>query len=159
MKYRLDHNTFLRTFENVTVLDNQANHVRKTVSGHDKAFVDRLTYNGFTEATAEEATLAERLHSLWMIVAEGEKDHDFTYTDKRKTEETKVCVGMPQSRGYSVWFIVPDTMWQYVPQMIKDEISINKKPNLINITEAKIQEAIDKIITERFGKQTLGFRP
>ena len=50
-------------------------------------------------------------------------------------------------------------MWQYVPQMIKDEISINKKPNLINITEAKIQEAIDKIITERFGKQTLGFRP
>ena len=63
---------------------------------------------------------------------------------------------MPQSRGYSVWFIVPDTMWQYVPQMIKDEISINKKPNLINITEAKIQEAIDKIITERFGKQTLG---
>ena len=65
---------------------------------------------------------------------------------------------MPQSRGYSVWFIVPDTMWQYVPQMIKDEISINKKPNLINITEAKIQEAIDKIITERFGKQTLGFR-
>ena len=74
-------------------------------------------------------------------------------------EETKVCVGMPQSRGYSVWFIVPDTMWQYVPQMIKDEISINKKPNLINITEAKIQEAIDKIITERFGKQTLGFRP
>ena len=87
MKYRLDHNTFLRTFENVTVLDNQVNHVRKTVSGHDKAFVDRLTYNGFTEATAEEATLAERLHSLWMIVAEGEKDHDFTYTDKRKTEE------------------------------------------------------------------------
>ena len=66
---------------------------------------------------------------------------------------------MPQSRGYSVWFIVPDTMWQYVPQMIKDEISINKKPNLINITEAKIQEAIDKIITERLGKQTLGFRP
>ena len=66
---------------------------------------------------------------------------------------------MPQSRGYSVWFIVPDALWQYVPQMIKDEISINKKPNLINITEAKIQEAIDKIITERFGKQTLGFRP
>ena len=58
---------------------------------------------------------------------------------------------MPQSRGYSVWFIVPDTMWQYVPQMIKDEISINKKPNLINITEAEIQEHIDKIVIERFG--------
>ena len=105
--------------------------------------------NGFSIAILKNSNGNHNIGIRWNI---SEKE----WRDKRKTEETKVCVGMPQSRGYSVWFIVPDTMWQYVPQMIKDEISINKKPNLINITEAKIQEAIDKIITERFGKQTLG---
>ena len=108
--------------------------------------------NGFSIAILKNNNGNHNIGIRWNI---SEKE----WRDKGKTEETKVCVGMHQSRGYSVWFIVPDTMWQYVPQMIKDEISINKKPNLINITEAKIQEAIDKIITERFGKQTLGFRP
>ena len=70
--------------------------------------------------------------------------------DKQKTEERKVCVGMPQSRGYSVWFILPDTSWKYVPQMIHDEMVINKKPNLLEVTEQQIQEAVDAITKERF---------
>ena len=70
--------------------------------------------------------------------------------DKRKTEEGKVCVGMPQSRGYSVWFILPDTSWKYVPQMIKDEICINNRPNLLNLAGEQIQDAVDEIINERF---------
>ena len=33
-----------------------------------------------------------------------------------------VCVGMLQSRGYSVWFILPDTSWVFVHQIMKNEI-------------------------------------
>lgn len=96
--------------------------------------------NGFSIAILEDNNSNHNIGIRWNI---SEKE----WWDKRKTEEDLVCVGMPQSRGYSVWFILPDTFWQHIPQMIKDEIRINKKPNLINITEAEIQEAIDKIIT------------
>lgn len=73
--------------------------------------------------------------------------------DKRKIEEGMPCVGMPQSRGYSVWFILPDTSWQFVPQMIKKEISRNNKQNLVNISEEQIQKEIDHIVEERFGNR------
>lgn len=74
------------------------------------------------------------------------------WDDRSKIEEKKVCVGMPQSRGYSVWFIMPDTLWKFVPQMINDEIALNSKPNIVKITEEQIQEAVDIIVKERFGK-------
>ena len=70
--------------------------------------------------------------------------------DKAKIREEKVCVGMPQSRGYSVWLILPDTSWQFVPQMIKEEISKNDKQNQVNISEEQIQNEIDHIVEERF---------
>ncbi|MBQ9236367.1 MAG: hypothetical protein IJ183_00420 [Prevotella sp.] len=70
--------------------------------------------------------------------------------DKRKTEEGMLCVGMPQSRGYSVWFILPDTSWQFVPQMIKEEILKNYKQNMVKISEKQIQKEIDHIVEERF---------
>ena len=57
-----------------------------------------------------------------------------------------VCVGMPQSRGYSVWFILPDTSWKFVPQIIKAEIAVNGNKNRINITEEQIQAAVDAIM-------------
>ena len=74
------------------------------------------------------------------------------WEDSRKTEEGMMCVGMPQSRGYSVWFILPDTSWQFVSQMIKEEIDVHGKQNLIKITEEQIQEEVKRIIEERFGK-------
>lgn len=68
------------------------------------------------------------------------------WEDQRKIKEEKYCVGMPQSRGYSVWFILPYSYWKYVPQMIKDEIAGNKSPNQIDISDSKIQEEINKLI-------------
>lgn len=55
---------------------------------------------------------------------------------------------MPQSRGYSVWFILPDTLWKFVPQMIKDEIKVRHHENLVHIAEEEIQTAIDNIIKD-----------
>ena len=72
------------------------------------------------------------------------------WEDSRKTREGMKCVGMPQSRGYSVWFILPDTSWQFVPQMIKEEIMVRGKQNLINISEEQIQAEVKQIIEERF---------
>lgn len=71
------------------------------------------------------------------------------WEDSRKTREGMKCVGMPQSRGYSVWFILPDTSWQFVPQMIKEEIMVRGKQNLINISEEQIQAEVKQIIEER----------
>ena len=68
------------------------------------------------------------------------------WEDRLKIKEEKYCVGMPQSRGYSVWFILPKSSWKYVPQMIKDEIDGNNSPNQLDISESKIQEEIDKLI-------------
>ena len=68
------------------------------------------------------------------------------WEDQQKIKEEKYCVGMPQSRGYSVWFILPKSSWQYVPLMIKDEIDGNNSPNQIDISESKIQEEIKKLI-------------
>lgn len=71
---------------------------------------------------------------------------EIEWVDQRKIEEEKYCVGMPQSRGYSVWFILPKSSWKYVPQMIKDEIDGNNSPNQLDISESKIQEEINKLI-------------
>ena len=68
------------------------------------------------------------------------------WVDKLKIKEEKYCVGMPQSRGYSVWFILPKSSWKYVPQMIKDEIDGNNSPNQIDISESQIQEEINNLI-------------
>lgn len=80
-------------------------------------------------------------HNIGIRWNVSEKEWD----DRRKTEEGLVCVGMPQSRGYSVWFILPDTSWQFVPQIIKDEIVVNGKQNLIDITEEQIQAAVNSL--------------
>ena len=85
-------------------------------------------------------------HNIGIRWNVSEKEWD----DSRKTEEGMVCVGMPQSRGYSVWFILPDTSWKFVPQMIKDEINIRHNQNLIIITEEEIQNAVNDIIADRF---------
>lgn len=68
------------------------------------------------------------------------------WDDQRKIKEKKYCVGMPQSRGYSVWYILPKSSWKYVPQMIKDEIAGNNMPNQLDISECQIQEEINKLI-------------
>ena len=71
------------------------------------------------------------------------------WDDRRKCKEEIVCVGMPQSRGYSVWFIMPDTSWKFVPQIIMDEITVNGKQNLIIITEEQIQAEVDVLVGSR----------
>ena len=68
------------------------------------------------------------------------------WEEQPKINEEKSCVGMPQSRGYSVWFILPKSSWKYVPQIIKDEISDNNMPNRLDISESQIQEEINKLI-------------
>ena len=68
------------------------------------------------------------------------------WEDLPKINEEKCCVGMPQSRGYSVWFILPKSSWKYVPQMIKDDIDGNNSPNQLDISESQIQEEINKLI-------------
>ena len=68
------------------------------------------------------------------------------WEDRLKIKEEKYCVDMPQSRGYSVWFILPKSSWKYVPLMIKDEIDGNNSPNQIDISESQIQEEIKKLI-------------
>ena len=98
---------------------------------------------GFSIVILEDCNGIKNIGIRWNV---SEKEWD----DRRKTEEGMICVGMPQSRGYSVWFILPDTAWKFVPQMIKDEISINDKPNRIKITETQIQEEVENIIEERF---------
>jgi len=85
-------------------------------------------------------------HNIGIRWNVSEKEWD----DIRKTEGGMVSVGMPQSRGYSVWFILPDTSWKFVPQMIKDEITLNNKPNLIKISEEEIREKVSEIVKERF---------
>lgn len=87
-------------------------------------------------------------HNIGIRWNVSEKEWD----DSRKTEEGMICVGMPQSRGYSVWFILPDTAWKFVPQMIKDEINIRHNHNLVDISEGTIQKEVDIIVAERFGE-------
>lgn len=88
---------------------------------------------GFSIAILEDCDGVHNIGIRWNV---SEKE----WYDSRKTDEEMVCVGMPQSRGYSVWFILPDTAWKYVPQMIKDEIKNHHKHNILNISEEEIQE-------------------
>lgn len=103
---------------------------------------------GFSIAILEDCNENKNIGIRWNV---SEKE----WEDSRKTEDGMACVGMPQSRGYSVWFILPDTSWQFIPQMIKEEISLRGKQNLIDISEERIQEEVKRIIDERFGKQLL----
>ena len=96
---------------------------------------------GFSIAILEDSKGFRNIGIRWNV---SEKE----WEDCRKTEEGLMCVGMPQSRGYSVWFILPDTSWQFVPQMIKEEIFRHGKQNLIKITEEQIQKSVDDIIKE-----------
>lgn len=57
---------------------------------------------GFSIALLEDCNGNHNIGIRWNV---SEKEWDDSY----KTEEGMICVGMPQSRGYSVWFILPDT--------------------------------------------------
>ena len=113
-----------------------AKHIKPLYDGGEESFSIAILEN------------SDGNHNIGVRWNVSEKEWD----DRRKTEEGMFCVGMPQSRGYSVWFILPDTTWKFVPQMIKDEIAINNKPNLVIISETQIQEVVDIIVSERFGK-------
>lgn len=123
------------------------NHPNQVRSPHGYAKSIKPLYDGGEEgysiAILENSDEEHNIGIRWNV---SEKE----WYDSRKTDEVMVCVGMPQSRGYSVWFILPDTLWQFVPQMIKDEISIRHNKNLIKISEKQIQDAVDSIIAERF---------
>lgn len=70
---------------------------------------------GCSIAILENCNGKQHIGIRWNV---SEKEWD----DSRKTEEEMVCVGMLQSRGYSVWFILPDTSWVFVHQIMKNEI-------------------------------------
>lgn len=114
-----------------------AKHIRPLYDGGEE---------GFSIAILENRDGNYNIGIRWNV---SEKEWD----DSRKTEERMICVGMPQSRGYSVWFILPATLWRYVPQMIKDEINVRHNQNLISITEEQIQDAVNDIIVDKFDIQ------
>ena len=43
------------------------------------------------------------------------------WDDPEKKNGNVECKGMPVSRSYPVWFILPDTIANYISQIIKDE--------------------------------------
>lgn len=43
------------------------------------------------------------------------------WDDADKVNGVKTCLGMPTSRGYSVWFVLPDVFISYINQIIDDE--------------------------------------
>ena len=110
-----------------------------------RSYVNRITplydggCEGFSIAILENINGECNVGMRWNI-SENE------WEDLPKINEEKCCVGMPQSRGYSVWFILPKSSWKYVPQMIKDEIDANNSPNQLDISESQIQEEINKLI-------------
>ena len=121
--------------DNVRSPRSYAKHISSLYDGGEK---------GFSIAILEDCNGNYNIGVRWNV---SEKE----WGDRRKTEEGKLCVGMPQSRGYSVWFILPDTLWQFVPQMIINEIAVNGRKNKINISDKEIQDEVDGIIAERFG--------
>lgn len=119
------------------------NHPNKVRSPRGYAKQIKPLYDGGEEgcsiAILEDCNGNQNIGIRWNV---SEKEWD----DRRKYEDGMVCVGMPQSRGYSVWFILPDTSWKFVPQIIKAEIAVNGNKNRINITEEQIQAAVDAIM-------------
>lgn len=61
------------------------------------------------------------VHGIRWNVARREWD------DVDKVNGIKTCLGMPTSRGYSVWFVLPDVFIPYVNQIIADEKERLKK--------------------------------
>ena len=43
------------------------------------------------------------------------------WDDADKVNGIKICLGMPTSRGISVWFVLPDVLISYINQIIDDE--------------------------------------
>lgn len=96
--------------------------------------------DGYSIAILEDCNGGFNIGIRWNI-SEKEK------YDCRKTEEEKVCVGMPQSRGHSVWFILPDAFWRFVPQIINAEIKSGHNTKSV-ITGEQIQVALDNLINK-----------
>lgn len=42
------------------------------------------------------------------------------WNDEEKKNENKKCIGMPSSRGYPVWFILPDNFNKFIESSIVD---------------------------------------
>lgn len=43
------------------------------------------------------------------------------WDDQDKINEVKICLGMPTSRAYPVWFVLPDAFIKTIPQVIQNE--------------------------------------
>ncbi|HPS72579.1 MAG TPA: hypothetical protein PLM70_10010 [Bacteroidales bacterium] len=54
------------------------------------------------------------------------------WDDKQKKDEEKVCVGMPSSRGYPVWFIIPNSFINHFIHNDNEEL-IKKITQFIHI--------------------------
>ena len=70
------------------------------------------------------------------------------WVDNRKVNGSMVCVGMPQSRGCSVWFVLPRTFCRFIPQVIGAEIHEWNNRNRVEITEDQIQNEVDRILND-----------
>ena len=42
------------------------------------------------------------------------------WDDPKKISEEDVCLGMPVSRGYPVWFVIPEELWDFSRKSISD---------------------------------------
>lgn len=132
LKCRLDRNTYRRVFAGATYLENQVNHVHVVLHGHEKIFADSICHEQYTPVSDGDIEIAQRLHDLWMVVWDGELDHDFRYNTKRDTERRFMDVdednteGIPQPWLRRLEIIVTTKCNErcihcYIPNAEKDE--------------------------------------
>lgn len=51
------------------------------------------------------------------------------WDDPEKLNGNKICMGMPTSRAYPVWFILPNATTNYIQEIIEEEKKQLKKRN------------------------------
>lgn len=57
------------------------------------------------------------------------------WDDQDKINDVKMCLGMPTSRAYPVWFVLPDTFISTIPKVIQNEEARLKKAEMGNGSE------------------------
>ena len=68
---------------------------------------------------------------------------DHEQMDDDKINGRTECVGIPQSHGYPIWFIIPKSFYRYLRLIIEDEMTSNDIRTELSIQQ--ISEKIDKV--------------
>ncbi|BCS85744.1 hypothetical protein prwr041_16370 [Prevotella herbatica] len=68
---------------------------------------------------------------------------DHEQMDDEKINGSKECVGIPQSHGVPIWFIIPKSFYRYLRLIIEDEMKSNDIHTGLSIQQ--ISEKIDNM--------------